>query len=63
MKGNALAYFTHLNEDVDEVENFAEDKFADVRIVSPEVTGEIVDHLESMLLKKTLLSSLELQRS
>ena len=51
MKENALAYFTYLNKDVDEVENFAEDKLADVRIVSPEVTGEIVDHLESILFK------------
>jgi hypothetical protein len=49
LKENALAYFTYLNEDVDEVENFAEDKLADVRIVSPEVTGEIVDHLELIL--------------
>ena len=33
----------NLGEDVDEVENFAEDELHDVGVVGPEVAGEVVD--------------------
>ena len=33
----------NLSEDVDEVEDFAEDELEDVGVVSPQVAGEVVD--------------------
>jgi len=34
----------YLHKNVDKVKDFAEDELEDVRVVGPEVTGEVVDN-------------------